>query len=774
MDALTPYAGPILFLVVFIGAVAFAVKKMGLAKFETEAQGPAGTKLTFRGEREAKPAPLNAEQALEAPLDNAGDWLRGLPALTDEELREALKFRTYDAGRPPSVKVWFGRKDELRLLSEFGSGVAAVTGVGGQGKSSFAARVQQEFTRGEPNAFWDWRDAREAGERFETQLVSLVTRITSGRISGAELASAETADIIRLFFRLLRGARALFVFDNVDHYVDVDSGQFIGSFGKFVAEALREDRNVLIIATCRPSINYPSMRFREVPLKGLSLEESQSLFRARSVKAELVNGDFTVRLHDLTRGHPFWLNMLALQVSRTTEDPWTIEANLRKFEDRELERPLAILQPTWDTLGEGHRTIVRALGEFTRPVSEDRLQKTVSSKLGSDGQFRRKFRALVSAGLLIEKPAAESVAEYELHPIVLQFIRRMFAGTERRPITVLVIDSCKESVTVAVTRVGKVAPEILEDCAMAVDLALDVGETRRAASMCKDLRDSFTAGGLLTEYARLANDVIEQLDWTQVGPEDEDLQDFCEETIAAFALLGRVDDVRRIAEIAERVVPKGTARYVGWCGTLCHSQWTLGEYQGAIDWGRRGSRLKSESDLDTRKDTEYSLHLAVRDSGDPETALSYFLAGRTAVDLLSLDHHDGTVNAPLLGNVGRCLHLMGRHELALEFYIRSADLLLGDDDAQAHINRGWAGLWIAEVMAELEDPSATTFATWTSHIWARHAPVHLKKLPPGIVSGGLLEPDEEPESTDASLATLENRCRAELAARLPFRSSSRQ
>jgi hypothetical protein len=82
-----------------------------------------------------------------------------------------------------------GREDEIRLARELKRGVLTITGIGGQGKSYLAAKVLEAWRTEHPNAFWDWRDCREQGDRFETQLMSVIERVTAGDIIRQALVS---------------------------------------------------------------------------------------------------------------------------------------------------------------------------------------------------------------------------------------------------------------------------------------------------------------------------------------------------------------------------------------------------------------------------------------------------------------------------------------------------------------------------------------------------------------------------------------------------------
>ena len=101
--------------------------------------------------------------------------------------------------------------------------------------------------------------------------------------------------------------QGVIVFDNVDHYVDVDQSLFTSAVSAFINEALRVEHQLVVILTCRPRISYASVRFREIYLRGLDANEALLLFDTK-IPGGLKEGNrqTILRIHELTRGHPLW------------------------------------------------------------------------------------------------------------------------------------------------------------------------------------------------------------------------------------------------------------------------------------------------------------------------------------------------------------------------------------------------------------------------------------------------------------------------------------
>jgi hypothetical protein len=72
-----------------------------------------------------------------------------------------------DEDRPPLFDLCLGREDQLGAILASDSKVVFITGLGGQGKSTLAARYCQEAQSiASSFSYFVWRDCKEESERF--------------------------------------------------------------------------------------------------------------------------------------------------------------------------------------------------------------------------------------------------------------------------------------------------------------------------------------------------------------------------------------------------------------------------------------------------------------------------------------------------------------------------------------------------------------------------------------------------------------------------------
>ena len=138
--------------------------------------------------------------------------------------------------------------------------------------------------------------------------------MSKGSISSSNLYDEIDSSIVELFIYLASQEKSLFVFDNVDHYIDLEYGSLTGILQDLFTQASRNLSQSRVIITCRPLIKHISTSSLILPLPGITLRDTIELFQQRdatsSTHAEIEDA------YELTKGHAFWLDLMAVQVAR--------------------------------------------------------------------------------------------------------------------------------------------------------------------------------------------------------------------------------------------------------------------------------------------------------------------------------------------------------------------------------------------------------------------------------------------------------------------------
>jgi tetratricopeptide (TPR) repeat protein len=614
---------------------------------------------------------------------------------------------------PPSVSTWVGRNDELKQILHSQASVVAITGMGGKGKSMLASKFIRDACANTPMLKWDWRDLKEEGNTIQKEIFSAIYRITKGRLKPAMFVGANNDVVVKNLLKAIGDNAWLLVFDNVDHYIDMDGATATGILDALIKEILQSQNSALrLIITCRPNIEYLDSRFLEISMSGFSLEETRELCKLRNVRIESTNAGDIEALHSVTEGHPLWINLIATQVGKGKA---TIRAFLDKIQrGKSTELPLAMLQSIWSTLNDKQKFVLRCMAELTHPESEDRIGKYLSSRVNWN-QFSKAIRALRSLNLIIVRSLDSIGADekLELHPLIREFVHSEYSHTERREFIEPIVRYFREKLVGAKPRSSiphTISVNTLEVWTIKADLESNVGMTDDAMDTLLEAHHSMLMNGLGETFVRISDKIISHCDWLTLSFSISENSKFFKLTrcaIRTLTELGRYSEADSLLDKMSHTISDHGISYVHYCAERCYSYWIRKSYDQAIYWGEEGMKYTARlHHASPRNECENYLALARRDSqkaGEVDKALEYFLAGRDLAKLLGHREVPTNVNGSDFGNLGRCLFFKGELDDALYCYAISAAILFNGNHLIEHQNRGYASLWLGEVLEQKHD-----------------------------------------------------------------------
>jgi tetratricopeptide (TPR) repeat protein/predicted MPP superfamily phosphohydrolase len=636
-------------------------------------------------------------------------------------------FRSYGPDLRPVVDVWVGREAELAALEPIECGVVVATGIGGQGKSGLVSKFLESWITENPEAFWDWRDCREEGERFLTQLIAMIEHLTEGAVGPDHFSGADTKAIVRYMFELLGNKKGVVVLDNVDFYVNEADGKFSLGVGVFVEEALRVPHQLLVILTCRPRVAYANPRFFEIPLQGIRLEEAIQLFSLRGVKIDQSAEREIEEIWARTDGHPLWLNLIAVQMNRSPQAAPEILQELRKQVD---DRTRSMFRALWKGLISRQQTVLRCMAELSYPETQEAIQYFVGNLIKSPNQFNRAFEGIKTLSLVVERGFTSRGKTFDLHPLVRSFIRTEYPTQQDRlpyirPILIVLAQFIKGLAGPS----ESAALEDLQRWTTKAELEVAANDDTAALETLFRTADQLIARAFHEEFFRVAKLLLDKVEWTAI--EMQDSQHFHSIVGSVIRALGEHDreaESRSYLRRYEEAVGNRTVARLRYCRTACYVEWVLGNYPAAIALGREGMALKTQSGIDTQEDISNSLALALRDSGNIEEALKIFAGDQPIEDVLLEAQHTSGKDPSFYGNIGRCLQFNGEVDDALLCYVKSSELLQKSSSANDVLNRGYAALWIGEVLESVSDfKSAFCFYRLATSVWTKRSPLLVGK-----------------------------------------------
>lgn len=654
---------------------------------------------------------------------------KALPANLDQQVRprkaQLFKLSPLECDRPPTVAIWVGRDAELRALETSSAKVVIICGIGGEGKSALASYYISRLSENEDSyRLWDWRDCKEQSDRIRTQISEVIVRFSQGLISADDLAGSDDQELVEVFIDQTFDARAVLVFDNVDSYIDLEHGTFTGLLDTLVQAMANSPSTSRIVLTCRPDVHYTSASIATFSIKGISQEEAAELFEKRNPGLAIPETDIREAWIS-TNGHAFWLDLLAVQINQV---PGTTLAKQLANMTRGKDNFPDVLSSIWDRLALREHILLRLMAEAVRPENEKTIEKFAASQLGYD-KFRRAFRSLRSLNLIVVKPVDNAPDLFDLHPLVRQFVRLRFNPSQRASFIKVVLNQYASIIGAISAMLGASMPfTMLERWTQKVELEVSGGFIEDAFQTLSSADDALIGGGHTQEYVRVARLLFQSIDWETAATKYAKFDHTVSIMVGALEQLGDRASAESMLSNYEATIPQKTTRYINFCNVRAFSFWLRKEFDLAVDWASRGVKLKNETHVDTDFDCEHTLALAQRDSGDPETALKYFLNGRTLPAIIG-SALDATSDGPMHGNVGRCLQLMGNTADALQCFKKSAVILEQDGTLHGKSNRAYARKWIAESMVAQNDlERAKAFIVDAMRILGAAAPVRVREL----------------------------------------------
>lgn len=330
-----------------------------------------------------------------------------------------------DEDRPPVIEICVGRDKELQTLKSSSARVVFITGIGGQGKSTVAAKYYSGCQSGGSGfSYFVWRDCKEESERFENQLASVIEHLSEGRLRGKDLAQQTAESIVTILITLILHVDVLFIFDNADHYVDIEAQRMTRSADLFLAALLTSGSPSRVIFTCRPVIAYPDAL--SIRLEGIGLEAAHRLFVERSAVSKPSD---IATAHRLTEGHTFWLDLLAVQVAQRVKGR-ELPTLLDQIRTGEGPLPATTLQSIWSTLKDREQAVLHGMAETVKPETEVEIAEYLSGRF-TFNKVSKALRVLRSLNLIVIKRRPSGLDLLELHPLVRHLIWQTTAKSDR-------------------------------------------------------------------------------------------------------------------------------------------------------------------------------------------------------------------------------------------------------------------------------------------------------------------------------------------------------
>lgn len=629
---------------------------------------------------------------------------------------------------PPNILHWVGRQREIDEINLDLHKVVFISGIGGQGKSGLASHyIKNIAIKKGIWEYWDWRDCQEKENRIHTKIISIISRLSNNNITANQISEATIDELLELFFQELGPKRIVFVFDNIDAYIEFENFQLIGAVQKLYKAALYKKHYSKFIFTCRSSVIDVDTELLSIKLQGLTLDETRILFTDYnlSLKNEEVL-QLSEKSYNLTKGHPLWLNLIAAQARRglsIAEDFIKGVTPNSNFQEDSLSSVLSnkILTAIWSSLNDKQKTLLMAFAEIVRAETQDNLTTILRSELNHN-QFSKAFKALKQLNLIVIKSMLDEQDTFELHPLVKEYIIQNFGRVERSKFISLFVNFYDNIILILKPKLNSEQPlSFFENWTAKIELAINKDDYKSALVALEEVCVSICEAGYIEEYIRVSNLLFVNIDWkTALNEEYSYFNSQFTKFVDTLTDFGKFDAAAAYLTKYQKHITNKGINYIRFCKSKGHFFWFQNRFEEAIELAEEGVLLEEQSTTKSGLDLKHTLALALRDTKQKENiskALGIFLNEKPIGSLLQ-DNEDNFITGETYGNVGRCLQYNGNISDALICFKKSIKKL------KDPMNKGYAYLWYAECMVvNNQIDTALWFYIQAFNLWRKLSPI---------------------------------------------------
>jgi hypothetical protein len=411
--------------------------------------------------------------------------------------------------------------------------------------------------------------------------------------------------------RLQAGARKIRKPTGLSYRASVGEPRITGAAEVFVNALLKSRSKSRAVFTCRPKIIHNDANALSMHLEGLSLEAAITLFAARGAAS---GHEEIAEAHQVTGGHAFWLDLLASQVGKQY-GVIKLHTLVSQIDSASGLLPEKTLNSIWNTLAEREKSVLSAMAETVKPVTEIELGDYLSGQL-TFNNITRTLRTLRASNLVVVKRIPNEPDVLELRPLVRGFIRNNIPQKERLTFISGIIKAYQKWIKSHKDYLSeRPSLVVLQYWTQSAELDIRAGQFDDAFFTLAEVGNAFLLSAYRREFTRVTRMLLEAIDWVSFHTKDRQCETAFHTHLQMLAEFGEHAEVDWLLDSYDVTVADKDARYINYCDLRCYANWVRNEFEKAIVWGEKGQELKTSTGVDTKYDVSHNLALALRDAG---------------------------------------------------------------------------------------------------------------------------------------------------------------
>ena len=650
--------------------------------------------------------------------------------LNEQDCTNDLNPRTKRAShndRPPIVPIFIGRNNYIEKIQTPKIRIIAITGLGGEGKSTLASHFYQLAKNDETIKKFEnygWCDCKELETPFHDKLHGLLEYLSKEVDMKEKFAEESANETIDRFIDFLNTSENLIVFDNVDAFIEKDSSTLLGNMKDLFDKILNRVNKGLIIFTSRAPITDFHFSFLEIPIQGLTYPEVIELAKAYGLFGNEINESLMEVIYDKTKGHALLLNLIfaqlrngRLNISRISEI-FSIESQL-------LDKNL--LRSIWNNLNEKEKDVVWIIATFNRPPNIKKIEKVFDK---SYQKTIKVINTLTKLRLVLEFDIGGEI-HYGLHPIIQMKATDEFKPQKKehitnRIITILSFGNWKLISSIAETNEDYISDfEGYVECA---EIALRDADHKKAIDYLCYLSEALRKFGQDAKYIQLCADLFHNLDHKEyrIGTHDN-LSKVFEIYLKTLLEQGEFDFVNSVLQELSMNI-QSMKEYIYYIEMQGYSLWFQNRFEEHIKLYEDALiKIKEKNEI-VSTNFEYDYYLSKRDAGFAKDSLNYFIE-KEGLNVENWDPNSKTDLSSVSGNISRCYYLLGDYDKSIHFLNKSIMYLAKDKSRDGRVNYGYALLWLADInIKKKKYEEAHDNLIHAIEIWSKYCPSRIKKI----------------------------------------------
>lgn len=630
---------------------------------------------------------------------------------------------------PSTNEHFVGREGELKKLNNPSIRVAAITGLGGEGKSSLATKFfDLAFTHSTIIKYdkLGWCNFKETENPFHDKLKSLLTYMTDETESIQRYSEESFNQTVYRFIQLLNQYNCLVVFDNMDKFADKQESAFTSSLGIFFDMLVKNLNKSLVIFTCRIPIEDANPTFIEIPIEGLDFEEVKKLANVQQM-LDIINEETLKVLYDGTNGHALWLNLIfgQLKSNRISAE------NAKELVKEPLESlNRVLLSSIWNNLNDDEKEIIYVISGFTRPHDIFKIEKITKFN-------QRKCIGIIKSLIrlhLITEIDAYGRTYYDLHPIIKVKAKSICNPEKKIDIYNSVVSILSRggrwNDLLTIIKINENYTPDLDGFVECAELAIENEEMIEAMEYIYNLTDPLLILGELTKFINLVKEFLKSIDYNEEKFFDSKKMNYIfQEFIECLLNIGEFSRVEKeIKDYQNRIkVFNHYTHYVKMQGFFL---WRQEKFQEAIDFLEKEIIKIKENNEEVDDEIYNTLNLSKRDIGRADEALHYYLKKEIIEKIETWEPEiNDEISATDLGNIGRCYYILEKYDISLKLCLASYDALKKEKSLHSRTNQGYALIWLTDIYIKVENlEEAYKCFQKALEVWKRYCPSRLSKI----------------------------------------------